>query len=322
MSSTALVEVRDLRVRFPASYGERAVVDGVSFTLEPGETLGLVGESGSGKTLIGRALLGYLPRAAVASGEVHVAGMDVMRGSERDLTALRGEVATAVFQDALVALNPARTIRGHFEDVWAGTGKPSAELETAATEALEMVALPDAPRVFASYPHELSGGMRQRALIALALLRRPALLVADEPTTALDRVIEHELLSMLEGLRSELGLTMLLISHDFDVIRRMCARVGVMYGGQLCEIGPTDEVMSARRHQYTDGLVEAVASLAENRRPLAGIPGTVPSPETFPEGCRFQTRCPAASAVCSEARPRTAAGSSQAWCHHPRETAA
>ena len=320
--SKKLVEVHELHVRFPAAYGERAVVESVSFDIGRGETLGLVGESGSGKTLVGRALLGHLPSTAVADGGVRVAGVDVLHGSEREVAGLRGDVATAVFQDALVSLNPTRTIGGHFEDVWAASGRPARELRPVALETLEMVALPEGARVLDSYPHELSGGMRQRALVALALLRRPALLVADEPTTALDRVVEHELLTTLERLRAELGLAILLISHDFDVIRRMCARVGVMYGGQLCEIGRTDAVIDARRHRYTEGLVEAVTSLAERRRPLATIPGTVPSPETFPDGCRFQTRCPAATEVCARPRPHTETDRSDAWCHHPRQAGA
>ncbi len=312
-----LVEVQDLTVRFPRLAEDLAVVDGVSFSLTAGETLGLVGESGSGKTLIGRALLGHLPSTAIAGGEVRVAGVDVLRAPPRELAALHGRVTAAVFQDALVALNPSRTIQGHFDDVWAATGRPKDELRALARETLEMVALPDAPRVLACYPHELSGGMRQRALIALALLRRPAFLVADEPTTALDRLVEDELLTTLERLRTELGLTMLLISHDFDVIRRMCARVAVLYGGQLCEIGPTATVMAARLHPYTDGLVDAVSSLAERRRPLASIRGTVPAPSAFPPGCRFQTRCPRATDACGSVRPHLASDGRDAWCHHP-----
>jgi oligopeptide/dipeptide ABC transporter ATP-binding protein len=317
-AATPLVDVRDLCVRFPRLAGDLAVVEGVSFALSAGETLGLVGESGSGKTLVGRALLGHLPASAVASGDVRVAGVDVLRAAPRDLATLRGGVAAAVFQDALVALNPTRTIQGHFVDVWASTGRPQSELRARVEETLEMVALSDAARVLACYPHELSGGMRQRALIALALLRRPAFLVADEPTTALDRVVEDELLTTLERLQSELGLAMLLISHDFAVVRRMCARVAVLYGGQLCEVGPTANVLATRLHPYTDGLFQAVASLAERRRPLTSIPGTVPPPSAFPPGCRFQTRCPRATDACSGPRPRLGVDACEAWCHHPR----
>ena len=207
MSATEapLVEVRDLAVGFGARYGHRAVVDGVSFALQPGETLGLVGESGSGKTLIGRALLGNLPETATCAGTIRVAGVDVVGASAATLASIRGGVAAAVFQDALVALNPSRTIGGHFADVWAATGADRGALRAAAVETLDLVALPDAPRVLDSYPHELSGGMRQRALIALALLRRPSFLVADEPTTALDRVVEHEVLTTLLTLQRDLG---------------------------------------------------------------------------------------------------------------------
>jgi peptide/nickel transport system permease protein len=313
-----VVEVRDLDIRFPGSYGGRAVVEGVSFSLAAGETLGLVGESGSGKTLIGRALLGNLPDTAVAGGTIRVAGVDTLGGSRGDLARLRGGMATAVFQDALVALNPSRTIGGHFADVWAATGKDGDELRRAALETLELVALPDAPRILASYPHELSGGMRQRALIALALLRRPSILVADEPTTALDRLVEHEVLTTLERLQRELGLTMLLISHDLAVVRRLCQRVAVLYAGQLCELGPTAAVLSAQVHRYTAGLVDAAASLRDRRRPLASIPGTVPPPDQFGPGCRFAGRCGYATGACTTERPRVQSAAGEAWCHHPR----
>jgi peptide/nickel transport system permease protein len=311
-----LLEVRDLRIEIPAHYGSVAVVEDVSFTMTKGETLGLVGESGSGKTLIGRALLGALPYGAVPSGQVRVAGVDMLTGAPSEISRLHGAVVAAVFQDALVSLSPTRAVRGHFDDVWAGSGRPRAEVADAAIEALELAALPSPRRVLASYPHELSGGMRQRVLMALALLRRPSLLIADEPTTALDRVIEADVLSTLENLQKDLGLAVLLISHDFDVIGRMCRRVAVLYGGQLCELGPTDEVMARPLHPYTAGLLDSVRSLAERRRPLSSISGTVPTPAGFPPGCRFATRCGRAAPECATPRPSVAV-ESVAWCHRP-----
>jgi peptide/nickel transport system permease protein len=315
-AGAGFVEVRGLTIEIPAHYGTTAVVEDVSFTLDQGEALGLVGESGSGKTLIGRALLGALPPGAIASGEVRVAGVDMVNGSAQEIDRLHGAVVSAVFQDALVSLSPTRTVRGHFEDVWAGAGLRRSDLPAAAVEALEMVALPEPQRVLESYPHELSGGMRQRALIALALLRRPSVLIADEPTTALDRVIEADVLTTLEELQRELGLAVLLISHDFEVIGRMCRRVAVLYGGQLCELGPTAEVMARPLHPYTAGLIEAVRSLSQRLRPLSSIPGTVPVPTDFPPGCRFATRCDHATAECATPRPAVTA-EAVAWCHHP-----
>lgn len=312
-----LVELRDLAIRFPARYGDRMVVDGVSLSLAAGETVGLVGESGSGKTLIGRAVLGHLPATAVATGNVRVAGVDVLTADRAELASLRGGVAAAVFQDALVALNPTRTIGGHFADVWAATGRAHSELAAEAAQALEMAALPEVPRVLGSYPHELSGGMRQRALIALALLRRPSVLIADEPTSALDRVVAGDVLATLESLRDSLGLTMLLISHDFDVIRRLCSRVAVLYGGQLCEVGMTEELMTEHVHPYSAGLIDSVRSLAERRKPLGTIPGTVPSPDQFTSGCRFANRCLRATDECLTPRPRVVQGGLTGWCHHP-----
>ena len=314
-----MINVEHVSVWIRPYYGEIPLLDDISVTISQGETLGLVGESGSGKTLLARSMLGLLPPTATTAGRVVVEGTNVLDATEKELRELRGPILASVFQDALVALNPSRTVGGHFADVWRSARlSPRDGWRSAATDALEMVALRDMPRVLDSYPHELSGGMRQRALIALALLRRPSVLVADEPTTALDRIIEAEVLELLETLQRELGLAIVLISHDLDVIRRVCRRVAVLYGGQLCELGPADEVLRLPLHRYTEGLIGSVDSLAERTHPLLTIPGTVPHPRDFPQGCRFAPRCGAASAVCSEPRPEVEGGQSRAWCHHSR----
>lgn len=313
-----IVRVEHLSVWFPRHYGSIPVLDDISLTLGRGETLGLVGESGSGKTLLSQAILGLLPPAAKVSGRIVVAGTDVVGAGEKELTRIRGGVAAPVFQDALVSLNPNRTIFGHFKDVWRSAGmQPRDGARGAASEALRLAALPDVARVLGSYPHELSGGMRQRALIALALFRRPSLLIADEPTTALDRVVEVEVLGTLKRLQAELGLSMVLVSHDMDVVSHMCARIAVLYGGQLCELGPTSSVVSSQVHPYTAGLLASVRSLEEMARPLRLIPGVVPHPSNFNPGCRFLPRCPSGGPECLEPRPVAMVGATEAWCHHP-----
>lgn len=312
-----IVIVDSLSIHFPSFYGDVPVLDRISLTIDRGESLGVVGESGSGKTLLAQAILGLLPRTARASGSVVVTGVDVLHASDKELARVRGRVVGGVFQDALVSLNPSRTIGGHFEDVWESEKSTSETWRSAAETSLAYVALPDTGRVLNSYPHELSGGMRQRALIALALVRRPSLLIADEPTTALDSLVEVEVLGTLRRLRGELGLSMMLVSHDLDVVSHMCSRVAVLYGGQLCEIGPTSDVIRAPLHRYTEGLLASVRSLEEMTSPLEPIPGVVPPPQDFRPGCRFLPRCTAGDQDCSLERPLIGSNLVQAWCHHP-----
>ena len=273
-----IVQVQGLSVRFPTHYGTVAVIDDVSFELGRGETLGLVGESGSGKSLLAAAILGLLPPSARITGRILVNDIDVVSASEKELAPLRGAVAAPVFQDALVSLNPNRTIMKHFADVWRSARlEPKSAARPAAEEALRMAALSDIPRVLASYPHELSGGMRQRALIALALLRRPALLIADEPTTALDRAVEAEVLGTLRRLQRELGLSIILVSHDMDVVAHMCARIAVLYGGQLVRgrrdgRAPLECRTSVHRWSATRGPVTARPGAAAGDHRRRGAP--------------------------------------------------
>lgn len=316
-----LVEISNLSVWFPEHYGDIPVIDDVSISISSGETLGVVGESGSGKTLLGLAILGLLPLNAQTTGSVFVNGVDMLSGSNHEIKSIRGSIVTGVFQDALISLNPNRTIGGHFRDVWKSAAATSGNWRDAAREALEMAALGrQSERVLDSYPHELSGGMRQRALIALALLRRPILIIADEPTTALDVIVEREVLATLQRLREELHLGMVLISHDFDVIRDMCSRTAVLYAGQLCEIGPTAALVTRPLHRYTSALISSIESLTNQVRPLSTIPGVVPQPSDFSPGCRFLGRCPAGDAACEETRPRINHSERYAWCHHIDES--
>jgi peptide/nickel transport system permease protein len=317
-ATATLLEVENLSVSFPSHYGEIALIQNVSFALAQGETLGLVGESGSGKTVLGQALLGLLPKTARITGRITIAGIDVLNASPRELTKLRGGIAAPIFQDALISLNPNRTVAGHFADIWRSSDlSPRDGWRDAAEASLRQVALRDPARVMASYPFELSGGMRQRALIALALLRKPTLLVADEPTTALDRLVQDEVLATLDTLQRDMNLAVILISHDLDVIRRVCARTAVLYAGQLCELGPTADVLSRPLHRYTAGLIGGIRSLQERQRPLLTIPGVVPPPGDFGAGCRFMPRCANATPECGEDRPYVSDCALHAWCHHP-----
>ena len=313
-----VVTVEHLSIRFPRYYGDVPILDDISLSLGYGETLGLVGESGSGKTLLSLAMLGLLPPGARVEGRIVIGDIDVLHASRKQLATISGSVAAPVFQDALVSLNPNRTVAGHFRDVWLSAGlQPRDAWLAGAEHALAQVALNDIPRVLGSYPHEISGGMRQRVLIGLALLRSPALLIADEPTTALDRVVEVEVLSTLRRLQRELGLSMVLVSHDMEVVSHMCARIAVLYAGQLCELGPTHAVVTTPLHQYTAGLIESVRSLEEVARPLRTIRGVVPHPVSFGPGCRFLPRCPAGGPECEQPRPVVTLGASEALCHRP-----
>jgi peptide/nickel transport system permease protein len=314
----AILQVESLNVRLPAHYGETDVLESVSLDIAQGEALGLVGESGSGKTLLGLAVLGLLPPDATVKGSIRVAGEEVVGASESMLRRLRGTVVSLIYQDALSALNPNRRIRAHFADVWRSGGlKPRDGWTRAATDWCKRVSLRDADRVLDAYPHELSGGMRQRVLIALALFRSPQLLIADEPTTALDRVIAKEILQLLRDLQADTRTALLLVSHDLGAVRAVCERVAVLYAGQLCEVGAIDSVVNAPRHRYTEALIASVDSLRAGTYPLASIGGAVPGPADYPSGCRFRSRCPHATQECAGTRPHVVDDGRVARCFHP-----
>jgi oligopeptide/dipeptide ABC transporter ATP-binding protein len=312
-----VLEIEELSVRLPVHYGVVPVLERVELTVEAGETLGIVGESGSGKSLLGLAVLGLLPPTAVATGRVLVAGTEMVGAGERVRAGARGRLVSHVYQDALSALNPNRRIGAHFADVWRSAGGQEGGWRARALGWCERVALGDADRVLASYPHQLSGGMRQRVLIALALFRSPQLLVADEPTTALDRATALDVLRLLRSLQLELGMAMVLISHDFGIVRNFCDRVAVLYAGQVCELGETASVVAEPRHRYTAALLESVESLRRGAYPLASVAGVVPVPNAYPDGCRFRDRCVAATSVCAGTRPSVESAGRRAWCFHP-----
>ena len=318
LENASVLSVENLSVQFPDSYGQVAVLDNLNLTVSPGESLGVVGESGSGKSLLGLAAVGLLPREAATSGTVRVAGYDMLHLSAAQAPVVRGGIVSHIYQDALSALNPNRRIGSHFRDVWRSAGlKPGDGWKAAALETLDRVALRMPDRILGLYADQLSGGMRQRVLIALALFRGPKLLIADEPTTALDRSTAGEVLTLLNDLRHTLGMAMILISHDFGNVRVACDRVAVIYAGQLCEYGGIQTLLDLPVHRYTNLLLESVRSLQQGQYPLASIGGVVPTPREFGDGCRFLNRCPAGTEECAQGRDEVSAGSHAAWCTHP-----
>jgi peptide/nickel transport system permease protein len=278
-----LLEVKNLSIRFPQAHGEVAVVDDVSFSVRPGETMALVGESGCGKSLTSLAIMGLLPRTAQVTGQILFDGQDLLTLSPAARNALRGHEMSMVYQDALSSLNPSMLIRAQMKQLTRRGGTRTAE------ELLELVGL-DPARTLKSYPHELSGGQRQRVLIAMALTRDPRLVVADEPTTALDVTVQAQVVDLLNELRERLGFAMVFVSHDLALVAELAHRITVMYAGQVVESGPTSQLLSDPRHEYTQGLLGSVLSIESRSGRLHQVRGTVPSPRDFVSGDRFAPR--------------------------------
>ncbi|MGW8889033.1 dipeptide/oligopeptide/nickel ABC transporter permease/ATP-binding protein [Streptomyces sp. NPDC055749] len=314
-----LLVVRDLAIRFPDRYGDIPVVDALNFTVHEGETLGLVGESGCGKSITSLAVMGLLARNAEVSGEILYRGRDLLKLPPKERRALMGPKIAMVYQDALSSLNPSVLVGTQLKQLTSRGGtKTPAEL-------LELVGL-SPERTLRSYPHELSGGQRQRVLIAMALSRSPRLLIADEPTTALDVTVQAQVVELLIRLRDELGFAMVLVSHDLALVGDLSHRVAVMYAGRLAEVGDTRAVLTDPAHHYSRGLLGSVVSLEAGADRLHQIRGVVPAPQGFGPGCRFASRCAAATGLCRGTTPRLAdRGATQDHgfaCHHPAGTPA
>ena len=302
--SDALLEVEGLSVRHGAA--ERPLIDGVSFSVREGETLGVVGESGCGKSLTALALMGLLPTPplALAGGTARLDGVDLLALDQGGMSRVRGDRMAMIFQEPMTSLNPALRIGEQIaEAVRRHRGAGRSEARARAVEMLHRVGVPAPERRADEHPHQLSGGMRQRAMIAMALANDPALLIADEPTTALDVTIQAQILDLMRALRDETGAALILITHDLGVVAEMADRVAVMYAGRIVEIGTAAAVFDDPQHPYTIGLMLAAPSLGERTGRLATIPGAVPSPEAMPRGCRFAPRCPFAVARCAEDPP-------------------
>ncbi|MGW5862255.1 dipeptide/oligopeptide/nickel ABC transporter permease/ATP-binding protein [Streptomyces sp. NPDC055239] len=309
-----VLTVSDLAIGFDARHGGVDIVDGISFHVRPGEVLGLVGESGCGKSLTALTVMGLEPKGARVGGEVTFDGQQLLGMPMRARRRLLGHDMAMIYQDALSSLNPAMTVRAQLKQVVRRGGRRTS------TELLELVGL-DPDRTLRSYPHELSGGQRQRVLIAMALSRDPKLIVADEPTTALDVTVQAQVIQLLLRLREELGFALILVSHDLALVADVTDRVVVMYGGQIVETGVTADLVEAPSHHYTRGLLGSVLSLESAAERLTQIKGVVPSPADFPAGCRFADRCPLASEVCRTTAPelvQVVGGARHSIaCHHP-----
>ncbi|MFC9560524.1 dipeptide/oligopeptide/nickel ABC transporter permease/ATP-binding protein [Agromyces sp. NPDC056965] len=278
-----LLEVRDLSIRFPERHGDVAVVDGVSFSVRPGETMALVGESGCGKSITSLAIMGLLPDTAVITGQVLFQGRDLLTMPPKERQALLGHEMAMVYQDALSSLNPSMLIRTQLGQLIKRGGTRTAD------ELMRLVGL-DPDRTLKSYPHELSGGQRQRVLIAMALTRSPKLIIADEPTTALDVTVQAQVVDLLNELREKLGFAMVFVSHDLALVAELAHKVTVMYAGQVVESAPTTSLLMRPQHEYTRGLLGSVLSIEDAADRLHQIPGTVPSPRDFATGDRFAPR--------------------------------
>jgi oligopeptide/dipeptide ABC transporter ATP-binding protein len=300
-----LLEVDDLRVLFRTDHGPARAVDGVSFTLSAGETLCVVGESGCGKSVTALATMGLLPRAsAQVGGRIAFEGRDLLGLDPRSMADLRGDRLAMIFQEPMTSLNPAFTVGSQLAEVLVRhRGATAKQAREQVLQMLRQVRIPAPEKRIDEFPHRMSGGMRQRVMIAMALLCQPALLIADEPTTALDVTIQAQVLDLMRALRAELGTAVLLITHDLGVVAEMADRVLVMYAGQVVEQAPVREIFAMPQHPYTVGLMGAMPALAAAGARLAAIDGMVPAATAMPGGCRFAARCPFADARCGEMPP-------------------
>lgn len=300
--STPLVEISDLTVSFDG----QAALRGIDLTVAPGEAVGMVGESGCGKSVTWLAALGLLPPRARIGGRVAIGGQDLIGAPASVLERVRGGRIAMIFQDPASSLNPVHRIgRQVTEALMLHRGMRGAAARAEAKRLLDQVGIPDAARRLDAYPHELSGGQNQRVMIAIALAGQPELLVADEPTTALDVTIQAQILELLQALRRETGMALVLISHDLGVVAEACERVSVMYAGRIVEDAPIARLFDAAAHPYTQGLLGALPPIDGPRRRLAAIPGGVPEPWAMPPGCAFAPRCPHRAAACDAGIPRS-----------------
>lgn len=298
-----LLEVRNLRVEFHTEDGILKAVDGVNLQIKEGETLGLVGESGCGKSVTAFSILQLLPTppAKYAGGEINFRGDNLLAKNEKELRQVRGNAISMVFQEPMSSLNPIMTIGKQIsETIIAHQKKNKQEAREIAIQMLHRVGIPAPETRYDEYPHQMSGGMKQRAMIAMALVCKPQLLIADEPTTALDVTIQAQILELLRELQGEFAMSVLLITHDLGVVAETCDHVAVMYAGKIVEQATVNDLFERPLHPYTQGLFRSLPSLSEKKGTLETIPGAVPNPLDFPSGCRFRTRCPMAQELCKQ----------------------
>ena len=304
--SESLLQVEKLKTYFYIHGGVAQAVDGVSFTLQKGETLGLVGESGCGKSVTSLSMMRLVPQppGKIVSGAIRFEGRDLLSLSEHDMRDVRGNDIAMIFQEPMTSLNPVFTCGSQIDEAVVrhqGLGRAAVREKT--VDMLQKVGIPDPARRANEYPHHLSGGMRQRVMIAMALSCTPDILIADEPTTALDVTIQAQILELLTQLQQDFGMAVLMITHDLGIIAEVADRVAVMYAGKIVETGRVEEIFTDPRHPYTRGLLASVPKLNEQKERLSVIPGTVPDAVHFPQACRFSPRCPDAEAICREQQP-------------------
>ncbi|PLT72739.1 dipeptide/oligopeptide/nickel ABC transporter ATP-binding protein [Mediterraneibacter gnavus] len=305
MEKHTLLKINDLVVEYAANKKIVQAVNGVSLSLNKGETLGLVGETGAGKTTIAKAILRILPDppAKVKGGEIWFEGEDLLKLSDRKMSHIKGNEISMIFQDPMTALNPIMTVGKQIAETIRLHNKISkAEAQTEAVKMLEMVGIPG--ERYSEYPHQFSGGMKQRVIIAMALACKPKLLLADEPTTALDVTIQAQVLEMMNELKKELDTSVLLITHDLGVVAEMCEKVAVIYAGEVVEYGAAEDVFDNTAHPYTKGLFQSLPKLDSKETRLKPIKGMMPDPTELPEGCKFSERCPYATEECKKRAPK------------------
>ena len=311
-----VIDVRDMRVWYSGYSGPVRAVDGVSFTLNPGEVLGLVGESGCGKSTLGRGLMGLVPRGAAVDGAITFDGRDLLALSRKERERVRGKGMGLIFQEPMTRLNPLMKVSDHFTEVLKvhEPGLSKDDARDRALDALRSLGIP--PTRYTNYPHEFSGGMRQRIMIALALALRPKFIIADEPTTALDVLVEAQILRILADIRQRYAPAILLITHNLGIVAEACDRIAVMYAGRIVEQGPVREVFADPKHPYTRALLESTISLTT--RELHSIPGAPPDLVSPPSGCHFHPRCAHAMQICMSEFPpvvRMAGRRAECWLH-------
>jgi peptide/nickel transport system ATP-binding protein len=327
VSAPPLLEVRHLRVEFNARRGTLVAIDDVSFEIAPGEVLGVVGESGAGKSITGSAIIGLLePPGRIAGGEIRLSGERIDNLPAEAMRRIRGRQIGAIFQDPLTSLNPLYTVgRQIVETIQTHLPMNAAQARARAIDLLKEVGIPAPERRIDHYPHQFSGGMRQRVVIALALCAEPRLIIADEPTTALDVSIQAQIIQLLKKLCREHGTAVMLVTHDMGVIAETADRVAVMYAGRLAEIGPVQEVIHHPQHPYTAGLMGSIPAIGQEVERLPQIEGSMPRLDAIPKGCAFNPRCPRVFARCREERPDLLpAGRTRAacWLHEDAALAA
>lgn len=299
--SDKLLDVHDLVIEYVTDDGTVHAVNRVDLQIGRGETLGLVGETGAGKTTIALSLLGLIPNppGRVCQGEIIFEGEDITQKSDREMLKIRGDKISMIFQDPMTALNPIDTVGDQIcETIRLHEKISAADAVKRACDALELVGIP-AER-YGDYPHQFSGGMKQRIVIAIALACHPELLIADEPTTALDVTIQAQVLEMMNQLKKDLGTSMLMITHDLGIVAEMCEKVAIIYAGEIVEFGTVEQIFDHHRHPYTEGLFGSLPGLDDTRERLSPIPGLMPDPTNLPEGCKFNTRCPYCTEECKQ----------------------